>query len=143
MLRLLCFLLLSCFPLSVFAGRTGNRAPSDTAALLIVYARAGSDLSGALLENDTAALQEISPAPGIRTKENRKLIAALFALPPLGIVGLHRIYLRTAPYVPVVYLLTLGGALVLPLIDLAVILISDEEQLKEYENNTKIFMWMK
>ncbi|HQQ93598.1 MAG TPA: NINE protein [Bacteroidia bacterium] len=77
-----------------------------------------------------------------RKTTNKKLIAAVLAFPfPFGIVGLHRIYLGTAAYVPVVYIGTLGGVFgVLPLIDFIAILI--EKDINHYIWNNKVFMWM-
>lgn len=74
---------------------------------------------------------------------NRRLTAALIAFPfPFGIVGLHRIYLGCAPYVPVVYIASLGGAFgLLPLID-CVVLLADKN-LSRYENNASVFMWIR
>ncbi len=78
-------------------------------------------------------------------KENRKTIAAVLAFPiPFGFFGGHRIYLGTKPYVPFVYIGTLGGcALVLPFIDFFTILLCDEETFKTFENNPRVFMWAK
>ncbi len=76
-------------------------------------------------------------------KENKKLIAAILAFPvPFGFIGLHRIYLGCEPWIPVVYLVTAGGGMILPLIDFIAILCADKEELKKYENNNKIFMWI-
>jgi TM2 domain-containing membrane protein YozV len=76
-------------------------------------------------------------------KENKKLIAAILAFPiPFGFLGLHRIYLGTDPWVPVVYLVTAGGGMLLPFIDFIAILCADKEQLKAYENNPRLFMWV-
>jgi TM2 domain-containing membrane protein YozV len=79
----------------------------------------------------------------LRKAKNKKVTAALLAFPfPCGIVGLHRIYLGSAPYVPIVYIATLGGALgILPFIDFCVLLIDNE--LEPYINNDKVFMWVK
>lgn len=94
------------------------------------------------LPADTAAQPGIHQAP---TRENVKLVAAILAFPfPFGMIGLHRIYLGTKPWVPIVYLCTLGGCFgVLPFIDFVVILLQDEEGLKQYQNNDKVFMWVK
>ena len=75
--------------------------------------------------------------------EHKKWLAVLLAFPlPLGIVGAHRIYLGTKPLVPVVYIVTLGGAAgILPFIDFMVLLLADDITL--YENNPDIIMWMK
>ena len=77
-----------------------------------------------------------------RQKKNKRITAAILAFPfPFGIVGLHRIYLGTAPYVPVAYIASLGGVFgVLPFIDFCVLLLDKEET--RYLNNKKVFMWV-
>ncbi len=76
--------------------------------------------------------------------ENKKLIAAILAFPiPFGFIGLHRIYLGTEPWVPVVYFITLGGGMILPLIDFFAILSASDEELKNFVNNPNLFMWVK
>ncbi len=78
-----------------------------------------------------------------KQKKNKKLIAAVLAFPfPFGMVGLHRIYLGSAPYVPIVYIGSFGGVFgILPLLDFFAILI--EKDLNTYMNNNKVFMWVK
>lgn len=78
----------------------------------------------------------------LKKKNNKKAIAAALAFPfPFGIVGLHRIYLGSAPYVPVVYISTLGGVFgLIPFIDFCALLA--EKDLGKYKNNPKIFMWI-
>ncbi|MEO6426064.1 MAG: TM2 domain-containing protein [Bacteroidia bacterium] len=77
-----------------------------------------------------------------KQKKNKKITAAILAFPfPFGIVGLHRIYLGTAPYVPVAYIASLGGIFgVLPFIDFCVLLLDKDE--KRYIENKKVFMWV-
>jgi TM2 domain-containing membrane protein YozV len=77
-----------------------------------------------------------------KAQANRKLTAAVLAFPfPFGIVGLHRIYLGCAPYVPVVYIASLGGIFgLIPLIDFIVIL--TEKDLDRFTNSGKVFMWV-
>lgn len=77
-----------------------------------------------------------------KQKKNKKLVAAALAFPfPFGIVGLHRIYLGTAPYIPVVYIGTLGGGLgILPFIDFCVLVL--DKDFERYNNNSKVFMWV-
>jgi TM2 domain-containing membrane protein YozV len=77
-----------------------------------------------------------------RRKKNKKITAAILAFPiPFGIVGLHRIYLGTAPYVPVAYVATLGGVLgILPFIDFCVLIL--DKEIDRYQNNKKVFMWV-
>lgn len=74
---------------------------------------------------------------------NKKITAAVLAFPfPFGIVGLHRIYLGTKPYVPVTYIASLGGGFgVLPLIDFCVITFSKD--ISPYRDNGKVFMWVR
>jgi TM2 domain-containing membrane protein YozV len=107
-----------------------------------------------LADSDTAFVQAIAVADTAQalpekiqtgSRENVKLIAAILAFPfPFGMIGLHRIYLGTKPWVPIVYVCTLGGCFgVLPFIDFVVILLQDEESLKQYQNNSKVFMWVK
>ncbi len=77
-----------------------------------------------------------------KQKKNKKVMAAILAFPfPFGIVGLHRIYLGTAPYVPVVYIASLGGIFgILPFIDFCVIVL--DKDFDRYNNNKKVFMWI-
>lgn len=73
---------------------------------------------------------------------SKKAHAAIYAFPfPFGIVGLHRIYLGCAPYVPVVYIASFGGIFgLLPLIDFVVILC--DQDIEHYANSGKVFMWV-
>lgn len=74
---------------------------------------------------------------------NKRITAAILAFPfPFGIVGLHRIYLGTKPYVPVAYIASLGGVFgILPLIDF--IVITFDKDFDQYRDNGKVFMWVK
>jgi TM2 domain-containing membrane protein YozV len=96
-------------------------------------------ITGALTDRPTPLLQRFRT----RQKNNQKITAAILAFPlPFGIVGLHRIYLGCAPYVPVVYIASFGGVLgLIPLIDFCCILLNKD--LKDYTNNKKVFMWVK
>lgn len=75
--------------------------------------------------------------------DHRKLIAACMAFPlPFGFLGGHRLFLGTKPYIPIVYVGTLGGCLgAIPLVDFFVILFTKD--LDQYMNNPKVFMWVK
>lgn len=77
-----------------------------------------------------------------KRRNSRKAIATTLAFPlPFGIVGLHRIYLGCAPYVPVAYIASLGGVFgALPFIDFCVLLAAKNTD--PYTNNKKIFMWV-
>src|SRR4051812_48331798 len=111
----------------------------DSAGTLVI-----SDLPEAELE----AFENNRPNPlffKFRKKQtkNKKIVAALLAFPfPFGIVGLHRIYLGCAPYVPVAYIASLGGIFgILPLIDFCVLLF--DKDYEHYEDNGKVFMWIR
>jgi TM2 domain-containing membrane protein YozV len=74
-------------------------------------------------------------------QENRRFTAAMLTF-ALGMLGVHRLYLGTKPWIPAVYLFTFGGGfLILPLIDLGVILFCKD--LSKYEHNDKVLMWIK
>ena len=111
------------------------------------------DSTGTVLEKqfiEASTLQSADDAPNPlfklfrkKQKNNRKIIAAILAFPfPFGIVGLHRIFLGTKPYVPVAYIATLGGIFgILPLIDFFVICF--DKNFENYENNGKVLMWVR
>lgn len=70
-----------------------------------------------------------------------KRTAAILTL-TLGMLGVHRLYLGCKPWVPVFYVLTVGGVFfILPLIDL--IFIMKSKDISEYYNNNSILMWLK
>lgn len=75
---------------------------------------------------------------------NKRITAAVLAFPfPFGIVGLHRIYLGTKPYVPVAYVASLGGVFgILPFIDFCAITF-DGKNFENYRDNGQVFMWLK
>lgn len=74
--------------------------------------------------------------------QRKRAIASALAFPvPFGFLGAHRIYLGTKPYVPVVYVGTLGGCVgILPLIDF-VTLIANKD-ISRFQQNPRIFMWV-
>lgn len=100
-----------------------------------------------LSQNELQILNEKGPGPLIKLlhkKEriSRKATAAMLAFPfPFGMAGVHRIYLGCAPYIPVVYIGSLGGIFgTVPLIDFCVILASDD--VEKFANSGKVFMWI-
>jgi TM2 domain-containing membrane protein YozV len=74
---------------------------------------------------------------------NKRITAAVLAFPfPFGMVGLHRIYLGTKPFVPIAYIASLGGGFgILPLIDFFAI--TFDKDFDHYKDNGKVFMWIK
>ena len=59
----------------------------------------------------------------------------------LGMLGAHRLYLGCKPWVPVFYVLSVGGVFfILPLLDLVAIL--SNKDISKFYNNNKILMWL-
>jgi TM2 domain-containing membrane protein YozV len=79
----------------------------------------------------------------VKFRKKHRAIAALLAFPVLGVFGLHRIYMHTAPAVPFIYIVTAGGLFgVLPFIDFVLILLNKDIHLT-YTSNPHLFMWQK
>lgn len=104
------------------------------------------DTSGSTLE---ITLVDLTSQPNpilhkfkITKSRNKQVVAAILAFPiPFGMVGLHRIYLGTSPYVPVVYIATLGGLFgILPFVDFCVLMLDSD--IEKYKSNQKVFMWL-
>lgn len=99
--------------------------------------------SNNLLASDGMGLPEgfnATESTGFLLKENKRLVAALLTL-SLGMLGVHRLYLGSKPWIPLVYLLTFGGGFfILPLIDLIAILTAPD--IDKYLNNPRVFMWI-
>ncbi|MCD6065656.1 MAG: hypothetical protein K0S33_482 [Bacteroidetes bacterium] len=78
-----------------------------------------------------------------KIKKRKRIVAALLAFPfPFGIIGLHRIYLGSKPYIPLIYIGTLGGGVgIIPFIDFIVICL--EKDITRYCNNPNLIMWAK
>lgn len=137
-MRFIIIILFVCLSKSVFP---------EKSQLLFIDAQ-GTILENELIEVRQSETNDKGPSPILKLfrkkqKNNRKITAALLAFPfPFGIVGLHRIYLGTKPYVPVAYIATLGGVFgILPLIDFCAILI--DKDFAQFENNGKVLMWVK
>lgn len=106
------------------------------------------DSTETVISFENVSIQDKKPNPIFqlfrkKQKLNKKITAAVLAFPfPFGMVGLHRIYLGTKPYVPVAYIATLGGVFgILPLIDFFAI--TCDKNFDQYRDNGKVFMWIK
>ena len=106
------------------------------------------DSVAAIISSENITIQDKKPNPIFqlfhkKQKLNKRITSAVLAFPfPFGIVGLHRIYLGTKPYVPVAYIASLGGVFgILPLIDF--IAITCDKNFDHYRDNGKVFMWVK
>lgn len=77
-----------------------------------------------------------------KQNQRKKVIASALAFPlPFGFLGVHRIYLGTSPYIPVVYVGTLGGcAGILPMIDFISLVYNKD--ISRFQTNPRIFMWI-
>jgi hypothetical protein len=78
------------------------------------------------------------PAQVHKGGENKKLTTVVLGL-TLGAFGVHRLYLGTKDYIPVVYAVTLGGAYILVLVD--VVMVVTHQDISPYVNNPHVFMW--
>jgi TM2 domain-containing membrane protein YozV len=106
------------------------------------------DSASTIISSENITILDKKPNPIfqlVRKKQklNKRITSAVLAFPfPFGIVGLHRIYLGTKPYVPVAYIASLGGVFgILPLIDF--IAITCDKDFDHYRDNGKVFMWIK
>ena len=98
---------------------------------------------------DTLKFQIISVSkdslilPSKKEIRKKKFVSALFAFPfPFGFMGAHRVMLGTKPWIPIIYAATFGGCFgIIPMIDFFVIVFSKD--MEQYENNPRLFMWIK
>lgn len=103
-----------------------------------------------ILPGDTTIRESAAPVKketaviAVQPDEQRKqrIISAMLAFPfPFGFMGAHRVMLGCKPWIPVVYVATFGGCFgLLPMIDFCAIVFSKD--IKQYENNPHIFMWL-
>lgn len=106
------------------------------------------DSASAVVSSESIIINDKKPNPVFqlfrkKQKLNKRITAAVLAFPfPFGMVGLHRIYLGTKPYVPVAYIASLGGVFgILPFIDFCAI--TFDKNFDQYRDNGKVFMWLK
>ena len=93
-----------------------------------------------LLSQPPLAIQ-VSAMADSTIHRKHKLIAAVLAF-PLGVFGLHRIYLGSAKATPLIYIATFGGLFgVLPFIDFVLIVLCKDINI--YADNPHTFMWSK
>jgi TM2 domain-containing membrane protein YozV len=98
------------------------------------------DISVAAVSTDLFAAQSSATNP-TRIKAGKDLTTALLLNFFLGGLGIHRLYLGTATFTWIGYILTCGGIFgIVPLIDF-IKLIIDKDNMGQYEDNPKFFMW--
>jgi TM2 domain-containing membrane protein YozV len=117
-------------------------ALGTSSSLALDYISVVSTKENLFSEQEFSRPNPILAAFKLRQNKSKRVAAALLAFPfPFGMVGLHRIYLGTAPHVPVVYIGTLGGVFgILPFIDFCVLVL--DKDIERYSENKKIFMWV-
>ena len=116
-----------------------SSASENVSTILIL----SDDSSFAIVKCDSAFANSIDSAAS--SPKHTRLAAAILSFPfPFGIFGGHRLYFGTKPFMPFVYIATLGGCFgILPLIDFIAILTSGKENFDRFTNNPKVFMWSK
>lgn len=70
--------------------------------------------------------------------ENPRLMAIALDV-TLGLFGAHRMYLGTSLRVPIIYTATVGGACVLWIVDLGLLIFTKD--ITPYMDNPNVFMW--
>lgn len=70
--------------------------------------------------------------------DNPRLVAIALNI-TLGMFGMHRLYLGTDVKIPIIYTVTLGGGLVLWVVDLALLI--GAEDISPFMDNPNFFMW--
>ncbi len=94
-----------------------------------------------LMQTTEAASSLAQPAK-VKTSD-QKFVPALLLNLFLGGLGIHRLYLGTKPLTWIGYILTCGGIFgIVPLVDIIVIIINNEN-LSQFVDNPKFFMWAK
>jgi len=74
-------------------------------------------------------------------KEQNVRLTAIALNVSLGVFGMHRLYLGTDVKVPVFYTLTLGGGMILWIVDLGCLIFTKD--ISPYYDNPHVFMWNK
>lgn len=83
---------------------------------------------------------DFSKAAKFRSSD-KSFVAALLLDLFLGGLGIHRLYMGTATMTWIGYILTCGGIFgIVPFVDLIVLIVHNDD-ISEYVDNTKFFMW--
>lgn len=88
--------------------------------------------------SNTYSLRHAFSVNDTTREENPRVVAIILDI-TLGILGMHRLYLGTDLKVPIFYTLTLGGGTILWLVDLGLLIFSND--IKKFMNNPRLFMW--
>jgi TM2 domain-containing membrane protein YozV len=92
-----------------------------------------------LLKETSANTYEFRDFVSVSEKQENVRLVAIGLDVFLGIFAVHRMYLGTDVKVPIFYTLTAGGACVLWLVDLGLLI--GAEDIESFKNNPHIFMW--
>lgn len=99
-----------------------------------------SKANGIVLEEGTVTDVKLDSSVVYQPKHPR-LTAAVLTI-TLGMLGAHRLYLGAKPWVPLFYVVSVGGVFfILPLLDLIAII--SHKDITPFYNNNKILMWLK
>lgn len=130
---------------SVMAGSEADAFMVDDQKVEQLIAQS-EDISVGLAQTELVQNSLVTSAPNETTRvkaSDDKFVPALLLDLFLGGLGIHRLYLGTKTITWVGYILTCGGIFgVVPLVDL-IVMIVHSENLSEYVNNPKFFMWAK
>lgn len=88
--------------------------------------------------DDDGNMQPRAVTQKIFRADNPRLVAIALNI-SLGMFGVHRLYLGTDVKVPIFYTLTLGGGMMLWVVDLALLITADD--LEKFIDNPHVFMW--
>jgi TM2 domain-containing membrane protein YozV len=109
--------------------------------LILFVLSSVSSIAKGWVENEKILVEPITDSAQIFKPKHPRATAAILTI-TLGMLGAHRLYLGCKPWVPIFYVLSVGGVFfILPLLDLVAI-ISNKDISKFYDNN-KILMWLK
>ena len=125
MIRLLAILLF-VFSFSAAAGQERRAEVAGFAASLLFKT------------DDDGNMQPRAVTQKIFRADNPRLVAIALNI-SLGMFGVHRLYLGTDVKVPIFYTLTLGGGMMLWVVDLALLITADD--LEKFIDNPHVFMW--
>lgn len=90
-------------------------------------------------ENHNLSLRKIFHPSGSNTKKENVRLTAIALDITLGILGVHRLYLGTDVKIAAAYALTCGGGCILWLVDLGLLI--GTEDITPFLDNPHLFMW--
>jgi len=109
--------------------------------LILFVLSSVSSFAKGLVENELILAEPITDSTQVFKPKHPRAAAAILTI-TLGMLGAHRLYLGCKPWVPIFYVLSVGGVFfILPLLDLVAIIANKD--ISKFYNNNKILMWLK